>query len=69
MPGLHQIEEIGRSFALQSVDPEAAADIGVHREPAAPIALLGALLVAAGAAALVRAPRPTGSGAPAPPAA
>jgi hypothetical protein len=69
MPGLHQIEEIGRSFALQSVGPEVAADIGVHREPAAPMALLGALLVAAGAAALVRTPRPTGSGAPAPPAA
>jgi hypothetical protein len=67
MPGLHQIDEIGRSFALQSVDPDIVADIGVHREPAAPLALLGALLVAAGAAALVRVRTPAVLDAPVPP--
>jgi hypothetical protein len=53
MPGLHQVEEIGRSFALVSVDPDVAADLGVHREPAAPMALLGAVLTAVGAVLLL----------------
>jgi hypothetical protein len=52
MPGLHRLEDVDRSFALVAVDPDLAADIGVHREPAAAPALLGALLVAAGAGAL-----------------
>lgn len=50
MPGLHRVEEIGRSFALRSVDPEIEAEIAVHHEPAAPLALLGALAMAAGLA-------------------
>jgi len=67
MPGLHQVEEIGRSFALVSVDPDVAADLGVHREPAAPIALLGTLLMAVGAVALLRARTSGGSDAAASP--
>jgi hypothetical protein len=67
MPGLHQIDEIGRSFALRAVDPDIVADIGVHREPAAPLALLGTLLTAAGAVVLVRAKPPSASEAPVPP--
>jgi hypothetical protein len=67
MPGLHQIDEIGRSFALRSVDPDIVADVGVHREPASPLALLGALLTAAGAFALVKVKGPAGSQAPVPP--
>jgi hypothetical protein len=66
MPGLHRVEEIGRSFALVSIDPDMAADLAVHREPAAPMALLGALLTAVGAAALVR-PRTSGGSSTAPP--
>jgi len=50
MPGLHRVEEIARSFALRSVDPEIEAEIAVHHEPAAPLALLGALALAAGMA-------------------
>jgi hypothetical protein len=52
MPGLHRLEDVDRSFALVGVDPDLTADIGVHREPAAAPALLGALLVAAGAGVL-----------------
>jgi cytochrome c biogenesis protein len=48
MPGLHRVDEIGRSFALLSVEPDLTAEIAVHREPAAPLALLGAVVVAIG---------------------
>jgi hypothetical protein len=44
MPGVHRVEEIGRSFALLAVDPETKVKIDVHREPLAGMALLGALL-------------------------
>ncbi len=44
MPGVHRVEEIGRSFALLAVDPETRVEIDVHREPLAEMALLGALL-------------------------
>jgi hypothetical protein len=44
MPGVHRIEEIGRSFALIAVDPETQVEVDVHREPLAEMALLGALL-------------------------
>jgi hypothetical protein len=44
MPGVHRIEEIGRSFALIAVDPETKVEIDVHREPLAGMALLGALV-------------------------
>ncbi len=52
MPGLHRLEEIDGSFALRSVDPDFLVDIGVHREPAAGLALVGALLVGVGAGVL-----------------
>lgn len=48
MPGVHRIEEIGRSFALLAVDHETRVEIDVHREPVAGVALLGALLALAG---------------------
>jgi len=58
MPGLHKVEELGMSFTLRSVEPEVTVEIGVHREPAAPLALLGALVVAAGAGILAVKIRP-----------
>ncbi len=58
MPGLHKIEELGRSFALRSVEPELTAEIAVHREPAARLALLGVLVVAAGVGAFAIKARP-----------
>jgi hypothetical protein len=64
MPGLHRVDEIGRSFALRSVEPGLTADIGVHREPAAPLALIGALVVAAGVGALAGRGRAAASGPP-----
>jgi hypothetical protein len=48
MPGVHRIEEIGRSFALLAVEPETKVEVEVHREPLAGMALLGALLALAG---------------------
>ena len=54
MPGLHKVEELGRSFALRSVEPELSAEIAVHREPAAPVSLLGVLLAALGVALSLR---------------
>jgi hypothetical protein len=48
MPGVHRVEEIGRSFALLAVDPETRVEIDVHREPLAGMALFGALLALAG---------------------
>jgi hypothetical protein len=47
MPGVHRIEEIGRSFALLAVDQETRVEIDVHREPLAGLVLLGALLALA----------------------
>jgi hypothetical protein len=58
MPGLHEVQELGRSFALRSVEPEETGEIAVHREPAAPLALLGALVLAAGAGLLAFPTRP-----------
>ena len=66
MPGLHRVDEIGRSFALRSVDPAVTAEIGVHREPAALLALMGAVLVAVGIGApAVRRPADTSDPPPA----
>jgi hypothetical protein len=48
MPGVHRIEEMGRSFALLAVDPEIRVEVDVHREPLGGVALVGALLVLAG---------------------
>jgi len=48
MPGVHRVEALDRAFALRAVEPEVAAEIQVHREPFAAVALLGALLALAG---------------------
>lgn len=60
MPGLHRVEELDRSFALAGVEPEVHVDLAVVHEPAAPVALAGLLIAAAGAvvAALRRAGEP-----------
>ncbi len=47
MPGVHRVEELGRSFALIGVEPEMSVEIDVHREPLAALILLGVLLVLA----------------------
>ena len=47
MPGVHRVEELGRSFALIDVEPEMSVEIDVHQERLAPLLLLGALLVLA----------------------
>jgi hypothetical protein len=54
LPGLHNVEGLGRSFALVRTDPELTVEITVAREPLAPIGLVGAWLVAIGAALLGR---------------
>jgi len=46
MPGVHRVEPLGASFALVEVEPERAVEMAVHREPAAPVALAGGLVVA-----------------------
>jgi hypothetical protein len=48
MPGVHRVEDLDRSFALRAVEPELAAELQVHREPFAVVALLGTLLVLGG---------------------
>ena len=48
MPGVHRVEQLDRSFALREVEPEISAEIAVHREPLAAVALLGALFALAG---------------------
>jgi hypothetical protein len=48
MPGVHRVEALDRSFALRAVEPEVSAEIQVHREPFAAVALLGGLLALAG---------------------
>jgi hypothetical protein len=50
MPGVHRVEGLGLAFSLLEVEPETAAEIAVHREPGAPVALAGALLLLVGAA-------------------
>lgn len=50
MPGLHRVEELDRSFALAGVEPEVRVEAAVVAEPAAPVALAGLLIAAAGAA-------------------
>jgi hypothetical protein len=54
MPGLHRVQELGRSFALRAVDPEIEVEVAVHNEPAARLLLLGAFAMAAGAALAAR---------------
>lgn len=58
MPGVHRVEPLGLAFSLLDVEPERAAELGVHREPAAPFVLVGGLLVLA--ALVLRGLRPAG---------
>jgi hypothetical protein len=58
MPGVHRVEPLGLAFSLLDVEPERAADLDVHREPAAPFVLLGGLLVLA--ALVLQGLRPAG---------
>jgi hypothetical protein len=48
MPGVHRIEALGRTFSLLDVEPEQQVEIAVHREPLAPVVLLGGVLGALG---------------------
>jgi len=50
MPGVHRVEPLGFTFSLLEIEPELRAEIAVHREPAAPGVLLGAVLLALGVA-------------------
>jgi hypothetical protein len=54
MPGIHRVLDLGLAFSLLGVEPERTVAIDVHREPAAPAALAGALLLAAGVALVLR---------------
>jgi hypothetical protein len=59
MPGVHRVEGLGLAFSLLEIEPERTAEIAVHREPAALVALVGALVLAAGLALSFRlAPTP-----------
>ena len=67
MPGVHRVEGLGLAFSLLDVEPERRVEIAVHREPAAPAALAGALLLCAGLGmrqrtAAARPPRADGEG-------
>jgi hypothetical protein len=67
MPGVHRVEGLGLAFSLLDVEPERPVEIAVHREPAAPVALAGALLLCAGLGLRLRAsavplPRADGTG-------
>jgi len=48
LPGVHRVEELGLTFSLDGVEPQRAAVLDVQREPAALVALLGAVLAVAG---------------------
>ncbi len=48
LPGVHRIEALGRTFSLLDVEPEQQVEIVVHREPLAPVVLLGGVLGALG---------------------
>jgi hypothetical protein len=56
LPGVHRIEALDRSFSLTSVEPEVAVRMGVSREPAAPLAGVGILLMGGGLAWGLRRP-------------
>ena len=47
MPGLHQVAELGKSFALTAVEPEVSVHLRVAQEPFAPILVAGALALLA----------------------
>jgi hypothetical protein len=48
MPGVHRVEGLGLAFSLLEIEPERTAEIAVHREPAALLALVGALVLVVG---------------------
>lgn len=48
MPGVHRVEGLGLAFSLLEIEPEKPVELVVHREPAAPAVLAGALLLLAG---------------------
>jgi hypothetical protein len=50
MPGVHRVEGLGLAFSLLEIEPERTAEIAVHREPAALLALVGAIILAVGLA-------------------
>ena len=50
LPGVHRIEALDRTFSLTSVEPEVALRMRVIREPAAPLAGAGVLLMVGGLA-------------------
>ncbi len=54
MPGVHRVDGLGLAFSLLEIEPERTAEIAVHREPAALVALVGALVLAAGLALSLR---------------
>ncbi len=56
LPGVHRIEALDRSFSLTSVEPEVAVRMRVTREPAAPLAGAGVLLMGGGLAFGLRRP-------------
>jgi hypothetical protein len=56
MPGIHQQEGLGATFSLVSVEPATTVTLTVAQEPAASLAGLGLVLVAAGLGLGVRRP-------------
>jgi hypothetical protein len=54
MPGVHRVEKLGLAFSLLGVEPDRTVEIAVHREPAALVALIGALALVAGVALSLR---------------
>jgi hypothetical protein len=51
MPGVHRVEPLGVSFSMLDLEPEQAVELSVHRQPFAPLALAGGVLLALGLAA------------------
>lgn len=65
MPGVHRVEPLGLAFSLLEVEAEQSIEMTVRREPFAPLALAGALLVAAGLAWSLLRPGPSPPSGPA----
>jgi hypothetical protein len=61
MPGVHRVQALDLAFTLLSVEPERVVTIAVERQPFAPLALLGVLLLIAGVTLSVR-PAPEAEG-------
>lgn len=65
MPGVHRVEPLGLAFSLLEVEAEQSIEMTVRREPFAPLALAGALLLAAGLAWSLLRPGPSPPSGPA----